>query len=284
MGPLAYYRRPTGQAADAPPLDRGPQQDPARALAVVAGQVAPSLARRSLFPSRMPVEPDITPTPEPVGERGGLQLLGLLLGRRDLGRLPALRAGVHDRSRRIPVQRTPERMRGLVAVFLRRYLLFGRRRRVRVAERSMSPWCRAAYRSVLNAEQLALLNQAIAQMSPAVYETSPANESARAAFHELSKRAQTFFGPPYLAEIFTLNGTIPHLPSHHRAISANTPHPRYSRVCATYRLGSKVSWARTSPAKSSSGFASSHRRMVSHFAASYLSQPSWSARTISTTS
>jgi len=61
-------------------------------------------------------------------------------------------------------------------------------------------------------------------------------------------------------------------PETYRAINANTPQPKYSRVYATYRPGSEVSWARTSAANSSLGFASSHRRMVSHLAASYLSQ------------
>lgn len=57
-------------------------------------------------------------------------------------------------------------------------------------------------------------------------------------------------------------------------MSANTPQPMYSRVKATWRAGELLSCSLTSGANSSSGFASSHRRIVSHFAASYLSQPS----------
>lgn len=57
-------------------------------------------------------------------------------------------------------------------------------------------------------------------------------------------------------------------------MSANTPQPRYSRVKVTWRPGDVLSCSLTSCAKSSFGFASSHRRIVNHLAASYRSQPS----------
>jgi sugar phosphate isomerase/epimerase len=62
-----------------------------------------------------------------------------------------------------------------------------------------------------------------------------------------------------------------------------TPQPRYSRSYLTYRSGEAVSSARSWPASSSSGWASSQRRILSHCAATYRSQLSWLARTISTT-
>ena len=69
--------------------------------------------------------------------------------------------------------------------------------------------CREAYATLLASEQLALVDQAIALMSPGVYEPGPASEAVRTSFRELSKRTDTLFAAPFRAQIFTLNGTIP---------------------------------------------------------------------------
>jgi hypothetical protein len=52
-----------------------------------------------------------------------------------------------------------------------------------------------------------------------------------------------------------------------RFINAKTPQPRYSRRYRAYRAGLDASSARISSASSSSGLASSQRRMLSHDAA-----------------
>jgi glycine cleavage system aminomethyltransferase T len=53
----------------------------------------------------------------------------------------------------------------------------------------------------------------------------------------------------------------------HRWISANTPQPRYSRAYRTCATGAVSSSSRISCHSSSSGFASSQRRVLSHWAA-----------------
>ena len=82
----------------------------------------------------------------------------------------------------------------------------------------------------------------------------------------------------------TTVGDPPDAPTLTAASTRTSPSPG---IHACKRRSARVprnSLARTSFANSSSGLASSHRRMVSHLAASYRSQPSWSAKTISTTS